>query len=1224
LDVQSLSADPDGRVAGTYAGTLAAGGRYYYLLTAAAAGSIEVELDARAGAAGAFKVELLGLDESADPDELAVLAGGTAPAGSGGVVQAGAAVRQGQPVLVRVSGDAAAAGNFRLAYENLDPFATSRNGTVVLPDPAGPSRLAVGDLNGDGRPDLVVSNTLFNTVSVFLGNGNGTFQSPRQFDVGAFALTARGLFVQSLPSFGRGLTISDFDRDGIPDVAVTNYSSADVSVLIGRGDGSFRPQRRTDATTAPLAVAAGDLNGDGLGDLVALDSPATDEATVAALLGRGDGTFRPQRVTRVPSAGGFPPGAVRVADFNEDGRPDLAVAALNDGLVHVLQGAGDGTFSETTFATDVNSTLVVADLDGDGHLDLGVCGVFGSVEVFLGRGDGTFVPLGGGPAGHAFFAGQVPVAVTAVDFRSEVQLPDGGGPALGPPDGHPDFVVANSGISLGNQTVGPPEVVVLPALLDDQGRLRGFGAPRQLARAVAPIDLAVIDLNGDGAPDVATIQEEGVRLIFGGGGGGGGGPATIPPNDTPASARNLGTVVHVLEPTLTITPDRPDAWFAMSLPAEAAGGGRDEVLDMSARFGQEDGAGLGMELIDPATRRVLAAGERFRVGAPQRGRLLLHVFGVRGADGMPGSGAYTLDLDVLPQLVSARAQPILPPGRDGHPTGPTASIVLNFQGDRLDPAAAAEPANYRVTWLGRDRAVGTADDQVVPLGGEGSRVVYNPGSNVDVPTGREFPTAVHQTVTLVFARPLPAGSYLVELSPAVGSEAFTADEPGLLATGEGGLAGHPLVWLSGDQLVPGARTLFSSLVPASRSAGADFRFWERGTPFLGQLHDDLSTLLDRLLTVAGDQATITPDLLDEVAQRFGPGLAAALSAGVSILVIFLDPVDMGLLDPAARRVAYGLDTGEVVRGIPGAYVVVASNVELVALPVSSLSSTPHDGGEAVARYLLDVANVQGTSRGGAVTLGPGGVGVLSFTDAMRGGQRRFEIDVRVPEKPGLDAGTFAPLAPARLAAALPFNPAPATDAAPPTGIAVAVVPPPPSPPAPAPAQVYGQVPPPPPPRTPPSPPPPPPSPPPPPPGAGIVGIIAERIAKLIAKILRGIQPGGVRRGDAERSDGTPSQGETPPTAQTQSAAATSGGASTESSADLPLPGGAGDVVDRATDATPTGATAGGDATLLLFTFGPLTAPAMLRAAALIAVDRERRRPPTPPQRHRRRWWRQRM
>src|SRR5262249_21786516 len=161
-----------------------------------------------------------------------------------------------------------------------------------------------------------------------------------------------------------------------------------------------------------------------------------------------------------------------------------------------------------------------------------------------------------------------------------------------------------------------------------------------------------------------------------------------------------------------------------------------------------EGAGLAMEVRD-AAGNMLGSGERFRVVTGQGAVLTLHVFGVADANGVRGSGAYTLDVDVFPQVVSVEAQPLLP-GVSSNPGGPTASVVAPWQGDGLDPATAEDPANYTFTWLGPDGLLGTADDQVIPVA-SGHSVVYDPSANVDVASGTTYPTAVRQTVTLLFA-----------------------------------------------------------------------------------------------------------------------------------------------------------------------------------------------------------------------------------------------------------------------------------------------------------------------------------------------------------------------------------------------------------------------------------------------------------------------------------------
>src|SRR5262249_21595787 len=157
----------------------------------------------------------------------------------------------------------------------------------------------------------------------------GTFQAPRQFAIGAFRSPNPVGVEAALPNFRRQVVIADFNRDGLPDVAVANFDSGDVSVLLGRGDGSFRPQLRLDATSAAFDQSAGDCNGDGIADLAAIDSHGSVDSTVAVLLGRGDGTFQPERTFPGLTGASFPFSAITVADLNHDGKSDLVVSGSN-------------------------------------------------------------------------------------------------------------------------------------------------------------------------------------------------------------------------------------------------------------------------------------------------------------------------------------------------------------------------------------------------------------------------------------------------------------------------------------------------------------------------------------------------------------------------------------------------------------------------------------------------------------------------------------------------------------------------------------------------------------------------------------------------------------------------------------------------------------------------------------------------------------------------------
>jgi len=275
-----------------------------------------------------------------------------------------------------------------------------------------PASVAVGDFNRDGVPDVAVANYGSNTVSVLLGNGDGTFQP---------ALT---LAADANPEF---VAVGDFNRDGVPDLVVACSGSNSVSVFLGNGDGTFQPARNF-AANGGQSVAVGDFNGDGVQDLAVADYnlnnvPGSD--TVSVLLGNGGGTFQPARTF---ATAGMNPVTVAVGDFNGDGRPDLAVtnsantsSGAVPGNVSVLLGNGDGTFQPAR-TLNVGSTpafVAVRDFNGDGVSDLAVANFDfniqgpNTVSVLLGNPDGTFqAPL-------SFGAGTNPDSVAVGDFNGD-------------------------------------------------------------------------------------------------------------------------------------------------------------------------------------------------------------------------------------------------------------------------------------------------------------------------------------------------------------------------------------------------------------------------------------------------------------------------------------------------------------------------------------------------------------------------------------------------------------------------------------------------------------------------------------------------------------------------------------------------------------------------------------------------------------------------------------
>ncbi len=194
---------------------------------------------------------------------------------------------------------------------------------------ASPYSVAVVDVNRDGRLDVVTANAGSADVSVLLGAGEGAFQAQQRFGVG------------SSPS---SVAVADVNGDGQLDVVTGNYYSADVSVLLGNGDGTFQAQQRFGVGSGTLSVAVGDVNGDGRLDVVTANHVSAEEyssSDVSVLLGNGDGTFQAQQRIVV----GGSPSSVAVADVNGDGRLDVVMGnGYGSNYVSVLLGNGDGTF----------------------------------------------------------------------------------------------------------------------------------------------------------------------------------------------------------------------------------------------------------------------------------------------------------------------------------------------------------------------------------------------------------------------------------------------------------------------------------------------------------------------------------------------------------------------------------------------------------------------------------------------------------------------------------------------------------------------------------------------------------------------------------------------------------------------------------------------------------------------------------------------------------------
>ena len=334
-----------------------------------------------------------------------------------------------------------------------------------------PVSVGTGDLDGDGILDLAVANSDSGGISVLLGKGDGTFSEALSYATG------------NQPS---SLAIGDLNGDGILDLAVANtgyittpYYTADgcVSVLLGNGDGTFRPAVNYGTGYGPTSLAIGDVNGDGALDLAVLNSGSRN---VSVLLGNEDGTFH--SAVNYPAGDG--PTSLAIGDLNGDGILDLVVTQAVTCNVSVLLGNGDGTFqgaAETARFFCSLDVITVGDLNGDGVLDLVVTGhtipVSPSRETSsrflkgeLGNGDGTFRAVN-------YPAGDGPSSVAIGDLNG---------------DGALDLAVANS---------GSDNVSVL--LGNGDGT---FGIAGNYPAGDGPSSIAIGDLNGDGALDLAVAN----------------------------------------------------------------------------------------------------------------------------------------------------------------------------------------------------------------------------------------------------------------------------------------------------------------------------------------------------------------------------------------------------------------------------------------------------------------------------------------------------------------------------------------------------------------------------------------------------------------------------------------------------------------------------------------------------------------------------------------------
>lgn len=333
---------------------------------------------------------------------------------------------------------------------------------IIVPLPENSGAAIAGDVNHDGKLDVVV--TALYGLTIGLGNGTGNLVRGASY-VSGFSGLAR---------------LGDFNEDGKVDLAAVHRSG--FAILDGDGAGAFNDALSYPSTlTSPRALVAADFNNDGKQDFAAI-SPHLGVFPVAAgvevALGDGAGNFTQKTFSNF---GTFPLAAIATADFNSDGKFDIAVTRPSDGRVYFLLNDGTGGFPTDTLSLPIIfvgfqvSTIKAADFNNDTKSDLFVITPqSNSFSVLLGNGSGGFTIVAGGSLqGFSSFADDVDFG----DFNA---------------DGNTDIAVVRSGVNIVNVLQG-----------DGIGNFTSYASAPTPG---TPIFVVVKDFNGDGKPDIAATS----------------------------------------------------------------------------------------------------------------------------------------------------------------------------------------------------------------------------------------------------------------------------------------------------------------------------------------------------------------------------------------------------------------------------------------------------------------------------------------------------------------------------------------------------------------------------------------------------------------------------------------------------------------------------------------------------------------------------------------------
>gem|GEM_PF-834550 len=323
--------------------------------------------------------------------------------------------------------------------------------------------VAIGDFNADGKTDLVTTNSYYyltgngSSISVLLGNGDGSFSSPTKYDTG----NGNGYYPW-------GVAVADFNGDGRQELAVANNGTTTITMFMGNGDGTFPAKFSLScAYSGMTTLCAADLNNDGKMDLIGPAS-TNDPSLLCVFLGNGDGSFQ----ARSDWPTGLAPYCTTVADMNADGKNDLITVNKTDNTVMVHWGNGDGTFNVSYPTGSGPYGVATNDVNGDGKPDLGVANLSANtVSMLLGNGDGTFSPK------VDYATGSAPRSLVVSDVNR---------------DGKADLAIANSGASTLSLLAGNGDGTFASQVEYDVGN--------------APNSIAVGDLDKDGQNDLVTAN----------------------------------------------------------------------------------------------------------------------------------------------------------------------------------------------------------------------------------------------------------------------------------------------------------------------------------------------------------------------------------------------------------------------------------------------------------------------------------------------------------------------------------------------------------------------------------------------------------------------------------------------------------------------------------------------------------------------------------------------